>query len=160
MVQGPVTQDFWKSYSIRPRYSTFKHFRACSARDEDHSAYAQPAMKARAFYKTKLLATSWFAQFGWWLGIIPVSKNNEPYFLQRSVSEYPLYFRNYCYYGTQNGLQSFFVQRPSWRWLTRCPILNGVPFVPLCWEMSKTLLGWSMVNSVPPPTLEGGGGVS
>ncbi len=26
--QGPVTRDFWKSYSIRPRYSTFKHFRA------------------------------------------------------------------------------------------------------------------------------------
>ncbi len=32
--QGPVTQDFWKSYSIRPRFSTFKHFRACSASDE------------------------------------------------------------------------------------------------------------------------------
>ncbi len=28
------TRDFWKSYSIRPRYSTFKHF-----------AYAQPAMQ-------------------------------------------------------------------------------------------------------------------
>ncbi len=42
--QGPVTWDFWKSYSIRPRYSTFKHFWVCSASDEIHSAYAQPAM--------------------------------------------------------------------------------------------------------------------
>ncbi len=32
--QGPVIRDFWKSYSIRPRYSTFKHFRLCSATDE------------------------------------------------------------------------------------------------------------------------------
>jgi hypothetical protein len=43
--QGPVTRDFRKSYSIRPRYSTFKHFRACSAFDEIGSAYAQHAMK-------------------------------------------------------------------------------------------------------------------
>ncbi len=43
--QVPVTRDFWKSYSIRPRYSTFKHFRVCSASDEIHSAYAQPAIK-------------------------------------------------------------------------------------------------------------------
>ncbi len=43
--QGPVTRDFWKSYSIRQRYSTFKHFRACSACDEIGSAYAQHAMK-------------------------------------------------------------------------------------------------------------------
>ncbi len=43
--QGPVTRDFWKSYSIRPRYSTFKHFRACSAWDEIGSTYAQHAMK-------------------------------------------------------------------------------------------------------------------
>ena len=43
--QGPVTRDFWKSYSIRPRYSTFKHFRACSACDEIGSQYAQHAMK-------------------------------------------------------------------------------------------------------------------
>ncbi len=43
--QGPITQDFLKSYSIRPRYSTFKHFRACSARDEIGSQYAQHAMK-------------------------------------------------------------------------------------------------------------------
>jgi len=42
---GPVTRDFWKSYSIRPRYSTFKHFRACSACDEIRSAYAQCAIK-------------------------------------------------------------------------------------------------------------------
>ncbi len=27
--QGPVTRDFWKSYLIRPRYSTFKYFRVC-----------------------------------------------------------------------------------------------------------------------------------
>ncbi len=33
--QGPVTQDFWKSYSIGPRYSTL-----------NISAYAQPAMKS------------------------------------------------------------------------------------------------------------------
>jgi hypothetical protein len=43
--QGPVTRDFWKSYSIRPRYSTFKHFRARSACDEIGSQYAQHAMK-------------------------------------------------------------------------------------------------------------------
>ena len=43
--QGPVTQDFWKSYSIRTRYSTFKHFCACSASDEIHSRFAQPRMK-------------------------------------------------------------------------------------------------------------------
>ncbi len=28
--RGPVTRNFWKPYSIRPRYSTFKHFRVCS----------------------------------------------------------------------------------------------------------------------------------
>ena len=46
--QGPVTRDFWKSYSIWPRYSTFKHFRACSvssACDEISSPYAQCAIK-------------------------------------------------------------------------------------------------------------------
>ena len=32
--QGPVTRDFKKSYSNWQRYSTFKHFRACSACDE------------------------------------------------------------------------------------------------------------------------------
>ncbi len=32
--QGPVTQDFWKSYSIQPRYLTFKHFRVCSVSDK------------------------------------------------------------------------------------------------------------------------------
>jgi len=42
---GPVTQDYWKSYSIRRRYSTFNHFRTCSACDEIGSAYAQHAMK-------------------------------------------------------------------------------------------------------------------
>ncbi len=44
-LQGPVTRDFRKSYSIRPRYSTFKHFRTCSACDEIGSQYAQHAMK-------------------------------------------------------------------------------------------------------------------
>ncbi len=43
--QGPVTRDFLKSYSIRPRYSTFKHFRACTACNEIGSQYAQHAMK-------------------------------------------------------------------------------------------------------------------
>jgi hypothetical protein len=43
--QGPVTRDFRKSYLIRPRYSTFEHFRACSACDEIGSQYAQHAMK-------------------------------------------------------------------------------------------------------------------
>ncbi len=43
--QGPVTRDFWKSYTIRPRYSTFKHFRACSACNEIGSQYAQCAIK-------------------------------------------------------------------------------------------------------------------
>ncbi len=32
--QRPVTREFLKSYSIRPRYSTFKHFRVGSASDE------------------------------------------------------------------------------------------------------------------------------
>ncbi len=36
---------FWKSFSNRPRYSTFKHFRAFSASDEIVSSYAQPAIK-------------------------------------------------------------------------------------------------------------------
>ncbi len=43
--QGPVTQNFEKSYSIQLRKSTFKHFHVCSASDEIVSAYAQPAMK-------------------------------------------------------------------------------------------------------------------
>ncbi len=43
--QGPVTRDFLKSYSILPRYSTFKHFRECSACDEIGSQYAQHAIK-------------------------------------------------------------------------------------------------------------------
>ncbi len=43
--QGPVKRDFLKSYSIRPRYSTFKHFRACSACDGIGSEDAQHAMK-------------------------------------------------------------------------------------------------------------------
>jgi hypothetical protein len=50
--QGPVTRDFWKSYSIRPRYSTFKHlnmrwnrFPVCSPCDEISSLYAQCAIK-------------------------------------------------------------------------------------------------------------------
>ncbi len=42
--QGPVIRDFWKLYSIRPRYSTFKHFRTYSACDEIGSQYAQHAM--------------------------------------------------------------------------------------------------------------------
>ncbi len=41
----PVIQDFWKLYSIWPRYSTFKHFCVCSASDEIVSLYAQPAKK-------------------------------------------------------------------------------------------------------------------
>ncbi len=45
-LQGPVTQDFRKSYSIRPRYSTFQPFRVCSVSDEIISAYAQPAFKS------------------------------------------------------------------------------------------------------------------
>ncbi len=44
--QGPVTRDFGKSYSIRPRYSTFKHFRVCSVSDEIISSYVQPAFKS------------------------------------------------------------------------------------------------------------------
>jgi hypothetical protein len=44
--QGPVTRDFLKSYSIRPRYLTFKHFRVCSVSDEIISAYAQPTFKS------------------------------------------------------------------------------------------------------------------
>jgi hypothetical protein len=57
--QGPVTWNFWKSYSIRPRYSTLKHFQpamksipqmlsqrwnsfgVCSVCDEIRSAYDQ-----------------------------------------------------------------------------------------------------------------------
>ncbi len=43
--QVSVTRDFWKSYPIRPRHSTFKHFRVCLASDGICSPYAQPAMK-------------------------------------------------------------------------------------------------------------------
>jgi hypothetical protein len=43
--QGTATRDFWKLYSIRPRYSTFKHFCACSACNEIGSAYAQCVIK-------------------------------------------------------------------------------------------------------------------
>ncbi len=39
--QGHVTRDFWKSYSIRPKYSTFKHFRVCSVCDKLRSTYAR-----------------------------------------------------------------------------------------------------------------------
>ncbi len=44
--QGPVTRDFWKSYSIQPRYSTFKHFRISSVRNKIISSYAQGAIKS------------------------------------------------------------------------------------------------------------------
>ncbi len=43
--QGPVTQDFWKSNLIQPKYSTSKHFRVCSASNEIISSYAHPLMK-------------------------------------------------------------------------------------------------------------------
>ncbi len=54
--QGPVARDFWKLYSIRPRYSTLKtfprmlsmrwnRFQVCSACDEIGSTYAQCAIK-------------------------------------------------------------------------------------------------------------------
>ncbi len=44
--QGPVTWDYKKLYSIRPRCSTFKHFHiCCSVCDEIRSAYAQCAIK-------------------------------------------------------------------------------------------------------------------
>jgi hypothetical protein len=43
--QGPVTRDFCKSYTMRARYSSFKHFPACSACIEIGSQYAQHAMK-------------------------------------------------------------------------------------------------------------------
>ncbi len=49
--QGSVTWDFWKSYSIWPRSSTFIHFRVCSGCDEIISSYAhfaQPAFKSFA----------------------------------------------------------------------------------------------------------------
>ncbi len=39
--QEPVTRDFWKSYSIRLRYSTFKDFCVFSASDKIRSAHAQ-----------------------------------------------------------------------------------------------------------------------
>ena len=53
--QGPVTRDFWISYSILPRYSAFKHFRVWSASEEIHSAYAQPAMK----FVPRMLSVRW-----------------------------------------------------------------------------------------------------
>jgi hypothetical protein len=43
--QGPVTRDLLKSYSIRLRYSTFKHCRLCSVSDEIISTHAQPVFK-------------------------------------------------------------------------------------------------------------------
>jgi hypothetical protein len=39
------TETLWSQGPVRPRYSTFKHFRACSACDEIGSQYAQHAMK-------------------------------------------------------------------------------------------------------------------
>ncbi len=44
--QGSVTREFWKLYSIRSRYLTFKHFCVSSDSDEICSVYAQPAMKS------------------------------------------------------------------------------------------------------------------
>ncbi len=38
--QKYATQDFWKLYSIRPRYSSFKHFHECSASNEIRPKYA------------------------------------------------------------------------------------------------------------------------
>ncbi len=66
--QGPVIRNFWKSYLIRPRYSTFKHFCVSSASDEIVSSYAQPAMK----YFPHMLSQRWnlfhvcSAYFEWW----------------------------------------------------------------------------------------------
>ncbi len=45
MVPRACNTRFLKSYSIRPRHSTFKHFRVRSASDEILSAYAQCATK-------------------------------------------------------------------------------------------------------------------
>jgi hypothetical protein len=44
--QEPVTRDFWKSCSIRPRYLIFKHFSVGSASDEIVSAYSQQSLKS------------------------------------------------------------------------------------------------------------------
>ncbi len=53
--QGPVTWDFWTSYSIGSRYSTFKHFRPCSASNKTVSSYAQPVMK----FVPRMLSQRW-----------------------------------------------------------------------------------------------------
>ncbi len=70
--QGPVTWDFWKSYSIRPRYSTFKHFRVCSASDEMRSAYASSYADIRenwllVGWACVELVTRWLSMRGNWL---------------------------------------------------------------------------------------------
>ncbi len=46
MVSRACNKRFLKSYSIRPKFSTFEHFRACAASDEIVSSDAQPAMKS------------------------------------------------------------------------------------------------------------------
>jgi len=43
--QGPVTRDFLNIVFDSAEIFDFKHFCVCSASDEIHSAYAQPAMK-------------------------------------------------------------------------------------------------------------------
>jgi hypothetical protein len=45
--QGPVTRDFRKLYSSRPRYSTFKHFRVCTGCDKSFPRMLNIAVHAK-----------------------------------------------------------------------------------------------------------------
>ncbi len=75
--------------SIRPRYSTFKHFRACSACDEIGSAYAQHEMK----FVPRMLSVRWnlFRVCSAWIvhvktvHILPLVEH-EPKFISRMLS--------------------------------------------------------------------------
>ncbi len=66
--QTRVTQDSWKSYSFRPRYSTFKHFRLGWVSAKIVSTLAQPAIE----YVLQMLGQRWnsfwvcSAYFEWW----------------------------------------------------------------------------------------------
>jgi hypothetical protein len=76
--QGPITRDFWKSYSVLPRYSTLKNFRVCSlfsqrwnpfrvcsASDEIRSAYAQHILNDESEMGCDLLFCWAYAEIGY-----------------------------------------------------------------------------------------------
>jgi hypothetical protein len=54
---------------MRPRYSTIKHFRVCSASYEIHSTYAQHILNEVFVYAehARKLVTRWLSMHGNWL---------------------------------------------------------------------------------------------